>query len=247
VLERPGVAADLVRDLPPVDIASPLAATLRARRTWRRFGPGALTLDELSALLGLTWGVQAWVHVQGFGEMPLKTAPSGGARHAVEAYVAVRRVAGLAAGVYHYRAEAHRLVGIRRGLTQAALAACVPHQAWMARAAAIVFMTAVLARTQWRYPFSRAYRTVLAETGHHAQTCCLVATERGLAPFCTMALADSVTERLLGADAWREPVLYAVGVGRRPAAEWAPWPDTRRTPVRRDRVPGAATNDRMRR
>ena len=50
-------------------------------------------------------------------------------------------------------------------------------------------------------------------------------------PFCTMALADTVTERLLGVDGLREAVLYAVGVGdARPAgAAWAPWPHTTAT------------------
>ena len=47
------------------------------------------------------------------GRMPLKTSPSGGARHSIEAYVVVRRVAGVPAGVYHYDAAAHALV--RRG------------------------------------------------------------------------------------------------------------------------------------
>jgi len=225
--------------LPPPALDSELATTLRARRSWRRLGQGALPLATLSTLLGLTWGVQAWVDVDGFGWMPLKTSPSGGARHAVEAYVAVRRVSGLAPGIYHYEAASHRLVRLRRGLPARALAACVPHQTWMAGAPAMVFMTAVFARAQWRYQTPRAYRTVLAEVGHHAQTFCLLATGQALAPFCTMALADTVTERLLGVDGRREAVLYAVGVATRPpGAVWAPWPHTRRLPRRLDRVPG---------
>ncbi len=239
VTMRAGAPAADVQPLPPPALDSALAATLRARRSWRRLGPGPVRLAELATLLGLTWGVQAWVDVDGFGWMPLKTSPSGGARHAVEAYVAIRRVAGVAPGIYHYEAATHRLVRVRRGLTARALAACVPHQAWMAGAPALVFMTAVFARAQWRYQTPRAYRTVLAEVGHHAQTFCLLATERGLAPFCTMALADTVTERLLGVDGLHEAVLYAVGVAPRPAGTaWAPWPHTRRLPRRLDCVPG---------
>jgi SagB-type dehydrogenase family enzyme len=225
--------------LPPPSLDGELAHTLRARRSWRRLGRGALPLDALATLLGLTWGVQAWVDVDGFGRMPLKTSPSGGARHSIEAYVAVRRVRGLPAGLYHYEAGAHRLVRLPGRLTGRALAACVPHQTWMATAPVLVFMTAVFARAQWRYRTARAYRTVLAEVGHHAQTFCLLATARQLAPFCTMALADSVVERLLGVDGVREGVLYAVGVGERPAGvDWAPWPHTPRRPRRVDVVPG---------
>ena len=78
-------------------------------------------------------------------------------------------------------------------------------------------MTAVFPRVQWRYPFARAYRTVIAEAGHHCQNVCLVATWLGLAPFCTMALADSRIEKDLGIDGLTESVIYAAGVapGRR--------------------------------
>ena len=234
-------AADDAQRLPPPALAGELARTLRARRSWRRLGQGAVSLDALGTLLGLTWGVQAWVDVDGFGRMPLKTSPSGGARHSVEAYVAVRRVHGLRPGLYHYEAAAHRLVRVPGRLTGRALAACVPHQTWMAAAPVLVFMTAVFARAQWRYRTARAYRTVLAEVGHHAQTFCLLATARQLAPFCTMAIADSVVERLLGVDGIREAALYAVGVGERPAGvDWAPWPHTTRRPRRVDVVPGRA-------
>jgi SagB-type dehydrogenase family enzyme len=74
-------------------------------------------------------------------------------------------------------------------------------------------MTAVFARTQWKYPASRAYRTVLIEAGHVCQTFCLVATWLGLAPFCTMALTESPIERTLGIDGVSEAVLYVAGVG----------------------------------
>jgi hypothetical protein len=54
-----------------------------------------------------------------------------------------------------------------------------------------MFMTAVFERNQWKYPDSAAYRTVILDAGPMCQTFCLTATWLGLAPFCTMALADS--------------------------------------------------------
>jgi nitroreductase len=87
-------------------------------------------------------------------------------------------------------------------------------------------MTAVFPRTEWQYPFPRAYRVVHLEAGHFCQTFCLTATALGLAPFCTAALADSVIETDLGIDGVSESVLYACGVGSRPpGVEWAPFPD----------------------
>ena len=48
---------------------------------------------------------------------------------------------------------------------------------------------------------ARAYRVLLTEAGHLCQVFYLVATALGLAPFCTMALADSVIEQDLRLDA----------------------------------------------
>jgi SagB-type dehydrogenase family enzyme len=74
-------------------------------------------------------------------------------------------------------------------------------------------MTAVFARTMWKYGRGRAYRVVLLETGHLGQTFCLTATRLGLAPFSTAALKDSLIEKDLGIDGICESVLYVTGVG----------------------------------
>jgi nitroreductase len=66
---------------------------------------------------------------------------------------------------------------------------------------------------------------VLLDAGHVCQTFCLVATWLKLAPFCTQALADSAVERALGADGVDEVLIYAAGVGTRPAdGRWVQWP-----------------------
>ena len=70
----------------------------------------------------------------------------------------------------------------------------------------------------WKYRFSRAYRGVIADAAHLYKTFCLVATYLGLAPFCTMALKDSVIEKDLGVDGIAESILYVAGVGLPTAA-----------------------------
>ena len=75
-------------------------------------------------------------------------------------------------------------------------------------------MTAVFARPQWKYPASRAYRVVLIDAGHLCQTFCLVATWLGLAPFCTMALADTKIEDDLKIDGVTESIIYTAGSWR---------------------------------
>jgi SagB-type dehydrogenase family enzyme len=218
-------------ELPPAASLPGLTEPLVNRRTWRRFGTGRVSRADLATLLHLTWGVQHWMQVEGFGRMPLKTSPSGGARHSIEAYALVRRVAGVRPGLYHYGPDDHRLARLDRPRRK--VSEYLPTQTWYDDAAVVVFMTAVFARVQWRYGAARAYRGILAEAGHLAQTFCLIATRLGLAPFCSMALADTVIEQDLGIDGVSESVVYAAGVGIQPdGVTWAPWPDTAAVPAR---------------
>lgn len=189
---------------------------LTARRTWRRFSAGRLSFADLSTLLGLTFGVREWVRVPPLGRFAVKTSPSGGALHPIEAYVVARNVEGISPGIYHYDADRHRLELLRRGVTRDRMSDYVMGQRWFSDASVFVVMAAVFTRTQWKYRFPRAYRVVLAECGHLCQTFCLTATWLNLAPFCTMALADSKIDRDLGIDGVTEGALYVAGVGQVP-------------------------------
>jgi SagB-type dehydrogenase family enzyme len=202
--------------LPRGGDAGAFSEVLRGRRTWRHFGAARLPLAALSTLLEHTVGVQEWVHASGEGRVPLKTSPSGGARHPIEAYVVVRRVAGLRPGFYHYDAVGHALARVSSTVVPR-FDDLLPTQWWYRGASALICFTAVFARTRWRYPGPRAYRAVLIEAGHVCQTFCLTATALGLAPFCSMATADARIERALGIDGVDEALLYVAGVGTRPA------------------------------
>lgn len=211
--------------LPPIQRDGEFAQVLLARRTWRRFSRRPVELGKLATLLGLSFGVQSWMDLRGIGRVALKTSPSGGARHPIEAYLVSLRVKGIPAGLYHYAAGAHRLELLRPGASAARVVRYLNGQWWFGDAAAVVLMTASFARTQWKYQAPRAYRIVLTDAGHLCQTFCLVATWLGLAPFCTMALADSQIEADLGIDGVGESVLYAAGVGMPPGGStYTPWP-----------------------
>ena len=210
--------------LPAPNTNGDFPRVLLARRTWRQFSSGPVTLADLATLLWLTWGVQAWWDLP-IGRVALKTSPSGGARHPIEAYVWALKVEGLPGGLYHYAADTHRLESLRRGRSARKLGRYLGNQGYFGSTGAVMFMTAVFSRTQWKYQDPGSYRTVLVEAGHLCQTFCLAATWLGLAPFCTQALADSLIEKDLGIDGVSESVLYATGVGARPSgADWAPDP-----------------------
>jgi SagB-type dehydrogenase family enzyme len=215
--------------LPPPRQDGEFARVLLDRRTWRRFSRRPVSLDALGTLLGVCARVQHWADVPGVGRLPLKTYPSGGAQHPLEVYVLATRVAGLAPGLYHYAADAHHLERLKKGADAKTIAQYLPTQDWYGAASALILITAVFPRMQWKYRFARAYRAVLTEAGHLCQNVCLAATWLGLAPFCSLALADSRIERDLGVDGVSESILYAAGVGTRPPdTTWAPWPTPRR-------------------
>lgn len=189
---------------------------LRARRTWRRFAAEPVPLATLSALLQLTFGIQQWCDVPGLGRVAVKTSPSGGSLHPIEAYVVARNVRGLKRGIYYYNAAKHALERICGGVSREFVRRELGHQEWFADCAFLVLMTAVFARTRWKYDYPRVYRAVLLEAGHLCQTFCLTATWLGLAPFQTIAATDTKWEKRLGIDGVNESLIYAAGAGMRP-------------------------------
>jgi len=199
-------------------IASPNSEFIRVlmgRKTHREFSKRDLPLSDVSQILSLVWGVTGYLNSPVFGRLIHKTSPSGGARHPGEVYLMALRVSGLRPGLYHYHPGRHELEMICANATPQKAKLYCAYQSYAKNAAALFLMTAIFARTMWKYPGSRAYRVVLLETGHLCQTFCLVATWLGLAPFCTAALGDSLIEKDLKIDGISESVLYVAGVGMR--------------------------------
>ena len=196
-----------------VPIDGTLQAALIERRTWRRFSDQPVPAGALATLLDRTFKVQARGRVAGQGDVVVKTSPSGGSRHPIEAYLLAWNVDGLRPGAYHYDSATHELVDLRRSVSAADIPDLLAHQTYFSGAGAAVIMCPVFARTMWRYGHSRAYRTVLIDAGHLGQTFCLVATALGLAPFTTMAFIESKLEALLRLDGVLECPIYVAGVG----------------------------------
>jgi SagB-type dehydrogenase family enzyme len=188
-------------------------ATLRDRHTRRHFRRSAIRRDALATILEWTWGATRILHDPGVGEYALRTSPSGGSRHPVEAYVFIHRVRGVRAGLYHYHSSRHALELVRHGDFEADTVRLCANQPWVADAAAVFVMTGVLERSMWKYRQSHAYRVLLLDMGHLGQTFHLVCTRLGLAPFTTAALDQPFAEETLGLDPTREVPLYAAAAG----------------------------------
>lgn len=213
----------------PVSIAD-LQATLENRRTWRRFSDHPVPAAALGTLLDQTFAVQRRGQVKDQGPVIVKTSPSGGSRHPIEAYLLAWNVDGVKPGAYHYDSDTKELVDLGRPIAARDIPPLLAHQTYFAAAGAAVIMCPVFARTMWRYEQSRAYRTVLIDAGHLGQTFCLVATALGLAPFTTMAFSEDGLEALLGLDGVGECPIYVAGVGM-------PDPDAGDTPGKWDALP----------
>lgn len=211
-------------DTPPVPLASPRTtefdALLLARRTCRNFDAGAtLGAEEFATMMRRVWGAVGTHELAPGAVVVKKTSPAGGGMHAVEAYVLVQRVEGLAPGFYHYLPMRHALEPLQS--LSAAQAADWAHrfvagQAWFRDVPVIVVMVARFDRMFWKYRrHAKAWRVVHLDVGHLSQTMYLSATELGLGCFVTAAINDREIGDALALPALREGAIALVGFGTR--------------------------------
>jgi putative peptide maturation dehydrogenase len=195
---------------------------LDARRTCRNFDPDAvLDREAFATMLRRVWGAVGTRELAPGAVAVKKTSPAGGGLHAVEAYLLVQRVEGVAPGFYHYLAMAHALEPLQAlDATQAAEWAhrFVAGQAWFHDAPVMVIMVARFDRLFWKYRrHTKAWRVVHLDVGHLSQTMYLSATELGLGCFVTAAINDRAVEQALALPPLREGAIALVGFGARAA------------------------------
>lgn len=195
---------------------------LQRRATCRNFD----TVEELdkeifSTLLHRVFGAQAVVEVLPGNPVLKRNSPSGGGLHPTEAYLIVKRVAGVACGLYHYQPLRHELE-LLQPLDAAAAddlaLRSVAAQRYFADAPVLVVLVSRFARSFWKYRnHAKAYRVVTLDAGHLSQTLYLAATEQGLGAFVTAAVNEKEIEQAFGLDGIDEGVLAVCGFGRRAA------------------------------
>jgi SagB-type dehydrogenase family enzyme len=190
------------------------------RRTLRHHTPQPLTLDELGTFLGSTARVLDVEVDPVVGEFSHRPYPSAGGRHPLEIYPICNAVEGLEAGAYWYNPRDHQLVLLpsdpegraRVNREVRAAAGELPAQP----APVVVIITAVFARTMWKYD-RLGMSLILKDLGGLYQTMYLVAGALGLAPCAIGGGEESANARWLGLDPLIESQVGGFLLGR-PAA-----------------------------
>ena len=211
-LEAPFEGEGRVLELPdPGGVASDLKKWIDGRRSVREYAETPLSLAELSHLLWCTQGVQA---ADG-ANWTLRTVPSAGARHALETFVLVNRVEGLAPGVYRYLALEHRLGEflLDEGLALRIARACLG-QAFVLQSAATFVWAAAVERMTWRY-HERGYRYLFLDAGHVCQNLYLASEAIGCGVCAIAAYDDDVMNALLQLDGEDRFVVYLATIGKK--------------------------------
>ncbi len=186
----------------------PLWGLLARRRTRRTYKPEPLTLKEMSQVL---WAANG--KTKEGRDAVLRSAPSAGALYPIELYVMVNNVEGLEAGIYYYDVPGHKLLMIKEGDRAEEASAAALGQQSLAKSGAVIFLTAVLERTRWKYR-QRAYRYIYMDAGHIGQNICLAAESLGLGACPIGAFYDEEFDGVLGVDGTDETAIYAFTVGR---------------------------------
>lgn len=199
--------------LPEVDRMSgaDVVATMRDRRSVRRFGGTALALQDLANVLGCSTGLTGQLE-DGAVVQPVRAAPSAGALFPIETYVAALNVAGLPAGLYHYRVDRHELEHIQDGDPGPTLAHATFDAKLFEGAGAALLFAGAFGRSYFKYG-ERGYRFAVMEAGHICQNALLAAAGSGLGATSVGGFIDDELNAYLDIDGVDEAMLYMAVLG----------------------------------
>jgi SagB-type dehydrogenase family enzyme len=197
--------------LPPVDLGpATLAQALTERRSRRVYAAAPLGLHELASILHAAYGANGGI---GGTTQVLRSTPSAGALYPLELYAACGRVDGLEPALYHYDPLDHTLERLRAIAFAEELGPVTPYPDLLAESAAVVVATAVFWRCRFKYG-ARAYRFVLLEAGHLAQSLLLAAAALDLAVTPVGGFYDRLVDGFIDVDGIHEASVYLFPVGR---------------------------------
>ncbi len=186
-------------------------AAIKAKKSERNFKPDALTLAQISQML---WAANGKLPVDAVSGATTKVIPSAGGIYPLEVFVLVGKntVGNLAEGLYYYDPQTDSLQLILPGDHRTLLSHASHGQTWMARAPAIIIISAVYPRIMARYQ-QRGIQYAHMEAGSADQNLYLQAASLGLKIGTVGAFDDTQVSAVLKLPASTTPLLL-VPVGK---------------------------------
>jgi SagB-type dehydrogenase family enzyme len=180
------------------------------RRSVRSFIPTTLDLTTLATILYYSYG-----RTESNNEMPraFRAIPSGGALYPLELYFYSASLQGIPPGFFHYDPARHCITLLQASDSPLCMASTVVQPDIVTQAAMIVFVTALFARSTFKYG-DRGYRFTLLEAGHFAQNLLLVLQGLGLAGVSIGGFFDREVDKLLQLDGVNHSSLYMIALGK---------------------------------
>jgi len=197
-----------------------LIESLENRKTSRDFDDSSppIFLNEVADLLHITLGAVHGSDRDDFKELGIesygyrRTSPSAGGVQALDGYLIAIDVENLPMGVYQYHEENHSLSEVAP-FNKGQLGPLLCHQNFASDMSFAIVFVARFERLWWKYPHSRAYRTVYLDAGHLSQTFLLSATALGLNTWLTGYFFDNALASLLQLNNENEAPIFIVGAG----------------------------------
>lgn len=183
-----------------------LEELLQKRRSVRQF-PNALSLEDLAFLLWSMQGVTAQA-----GPYLLRAAPSAGALYPIETYLAIERVDGLDAGLFHFDVRNFQLEQLADQSVAELVSRGALDQGFVSKAAVTVIWSAVFRRNMAKYGH-RGLRYIFLDCGHICQNLLLAVESLHLKACPVAAFYDDELNTLLDLDGVEESVIYLTSVG----------------------------------
>lgn len=197
-------------DFSGLELKNDIIALIRDRRSSRVYTEEDMSIEELSFLLWATQGIKS---IRGKSYATIRTVPCGGARHEFETYLIIRKISGLAEGIYHYLPMEHAIEFIGKPENvEETINETLCGQKWAAKANVVFYWTMVAYRAEWRYGTS-CHRVALLDAGHLCQNLYIAATALGIGTCGIGAFVHDECCRVFGIDGNEEYMVYTAPVG----------------------------------
>lgn len=213
--EKPVKEGATLINLPPkkmwVDIPEKdLTESIGNRKSRRVYSQESLTMEELAYLLWCTQGVRG----KAAPDHAFRNVPSAGCRHALETYLAVLNVKGLAPGMYRYLPLSHQLVlEFSDDMLAEKMVIASLGQPYPGKAAVSFIWVGIPYRMEWRYGLA-AHKVIAIDAGHVGQNLYLACETIGAGTCAIAAYDQEELDELLGIDGKDEFAIYLASVGK---------------------------------